>query len=94
MSRAPCSATNAERISRPSSVRIGIDWRFGFVVESRPVAATVWLKVVCRRPSSPISDGSGTRYVLRSFDSSRHSSITATISCSARIERSTFVSVE
>ena len=24
---------NAERISRPRSVRIGIAWRFGFVVE-------------------------------------------------------------
>ena len=94
MSRAPCSATKAERISRPISVRIGIDWRLGFVVERRPVAATVWLKVVCRRPSSPIMSGSGCRYVLRSFESSRHSSITATISCSARIVRSTLVSVE
>ena len=40
---------NALRISRPSSVRTGIAWRFGSEVESRPVAATVWLKVVCRR---------------------------------------------
>ena len=28
---------NADRISRPSPVRIGIAWRFGLVVESRPV---------------------------------------------------------
>ena len=56
----PDSATNALLISRPSSVRIGIAWRFGFVVESRPVAATSWLKCVCRRPSSgEIRLGSG-----------------------------------
>src|SRR5918912_1214530 len=36
MSRQPGSATKAERISRPSSVRIGIACRFGFEVESRP----------------------------------------------------------
>ena len=52
----------AERISRPRSVRIGIDCRFGLVVDSRPVEATVWLIVVCRRPvSSEISAGSGPR---------------------------------
>ena len=48
----PGSATKALRIERPSSVRIGIDWRFGFEVDRRPVAATVWLKCVCSRPSS------------------------------------------
>ena len=86
---------NAERISRPRSVRIGIDWRFGFVVDSRPVAATAWLNVVCRRPSAEsINDGSGTRYVLRSFDSSRHSSTTSTSGCSPRSDRSTRLSVE
>ena len=53
----PGSATKAERISRPSSVRIGIACRFGLVVERRPVAATAWLMVVCRRPSSAISVG-------------------------------------
>jgi hypothetical protein len=43
-------------------VRIGIACRFGFVVESRPVDATVWLKVVCSRASvSESSDGSGPR---------------------------------
>ena len=53
---------NAERISFPSSVRIGIDWRFGLVVESRPVEATVWLIVVWRRPvCSSIRAGSGRR---------------------------------
>ena len=69
----PSAATNAERI-RAELVRIGIDCRFGFVVESRPVAATAWLIVVWRRPSLPISSGNGRRYVLRSFVSSRHSS--------------------
>jgi hypothetical protein len=38
--------------------------------------------------------GSGSRYVFRSFEYSRHSSITATISWSPRIERRTRVSVE
>ena len=53
---------NAERIWRPRSVRIGIDCRFGFVVDSRPVAATAWLNVVWSRPSrSEINDGSGSR---------------------------------
>ena len=33
---------------------MGIACRFGFEVERRPVAATVWLMVVCRRPSSPM----------------------------------------
>ena len=45
----------AARISRPSSVRIGMFCRFGFVEESRPVAVPVWLKVVCRRPVAGLS---------------------------------------
>ena len=86
---------NAERIWRPSAVRTGIDCRFGFDVESRPVAATAWLNVVWRRPSrSEISDGSGSRYVLSSFEYSRHSSITGTISCASRSPRRTRLSVE
>ena len=40
----------AARISRPSSVRMGMFCRLGFEEERRPVAAPVWLKVVCRRP--------------------------------------------
>ena len=72
----PASATNAERISRPSSVRIGIACRFGFDVESRPVAATAWLIVVCRRAVLADQRRQRPRYVLISFDSSRHSSIT------------------
>ena len=36
---------------RPSSVRIGMFCRLGSVVESRPVAAIVWLNVVWIRPS-------------------------------------------
>ena len=44
----------------PISVRMGIDCRFGFVVDNRPVDATVWLNVVCRRPSvSEMSEGNG-----------------------------------
>ena len=45
----PGRGTNAARISRPSSVRIGMFCRFGFDDESRPVAAPVWLNVVCSR---------------------------------------------
>ena len=37
---------------RPSSVRIGMFCRLGSVLESRPVAAMVWLKVVWMRPSA------------------------------------------
>ena len=37
----------------PSSVRTGMFCRFGLVEESRPVAATAWLKRVWMRPSAP-----------------------------------------
>ena len=91
----PSAATNAERMRRPSSVRTGIDWRLGLVVERRPVAATAWLIVVWSRPSAgSISVGSGSRYVLRSFVSSRHSSTTGTSGWSSRIARRTRASVE
>ena len=57
-------------------------WRLGRIDESRPVAAVVWLNVVCRRPSAgSIRSGSGWRYVFRSFDCSRHCSTTSTIGC-------------
>ena len=49
------------RICRPTSVRTGMFCRFGRFAESRPVAAVVCEKVVCRRPSSPISSGNGSR---------------------------------
>ncbi len=39
-------------MARPSSVRTGTFCRFGSVEERRPVAATVWLKVVWIRPSA------------------------------------------
>ena len=69
--------------------------RFGLDVDSRPVEATAWLMFVCSRPSSAeIRLGSGPRYVFRSFEYSRHSSITGTISWSPRIARSTRASVE
>jgi DNA polymerase-1 len=61
---------------------------------NQTVAATAWLKCVCSRPSSPISVGSGPRYVSTSFVSSRQSSITSTIACSCLIVRRTRVSVE
>ena len=41
----------------PSSVRTGMFCRFGLVEESRPVAATAWLKRVWMRPSAPTSSG-------------------------------------
>ena len=44
----------ARRISRPSSVRIGMFCRFGSLLLSRPVAATAWLKHVWTRPVSGI----------------------------------------
>ena len=40
---------------RPSAVRIGMFCRFGSVAESRPVAATVWLKVAWMRPVSGLT---------------------------------------
>ena len=43
-------ATKAERISRPSAVRIGMFCRFGSLELSRPVAATTWLNDVWTRP--------------------------------------------
>ena len=61
MSLQPSSATKQARISRPRSVRMGMFWRLGFWLESRPVAAATWLKVVRSRPSSPSSDGNASR---------------------------------
>ena len=59
------------------------------------MAAPVWWKVGWMRPSrSAMSSGSGRRYVLRSFVSSRHSSTTGTSGWSSRIARSTRASVE
>src|SRR3972149_9409473 len=82
----PASATNALLISRPSSVRIGIAWRFGFEVESRPVAATVWLNVVWRRPSSgEIWLGGGPGYVFRGFEDSRRPSLPSTLPRARRL---------
>ena len=46
----PGSAVNAARISRPSSVRMGMFCRLGLVDDSRPVAVPVWSKVVCSAP--------------------------------------------
>ena len=40
----------APRISRPSSVLIGMFCRFGSLLLRRPVAATAWLKQVWTRP--------------------------------------------
>ena len=48
----PGSATKARRISRPTSVRIGMFCRLGSLLLKRPVAATAWLKQVWTRPVS------------------------------------------
>ncbi len=45
----PSDETKPRRISRPNVVRIGMFWRLGSEEESRPVAATAWLKVVWMR---------------------------------------------
>ena len=45
----PGSAINAARISRPSSVRMGMFCRLGFTDDSRPVADPAMLNVVCSR---------------------------------------------
>jgi len=93
--RWPSSATNAERISFPSSVRIGIDckvWiarreatrRSDSLVEGR-VEPAVGLRQQ-RRQRAQIR--------VEELESSRHSSITGTIAWSSRIDRSTFASVE
>ena len=47
----PSRGTKPRRMSRPSSRRIGMFWRFGSLDDSRPVAATVWLNDVWSRPS-------------------------------------------
>ena len=39
----PFSGTNARRMRRPNSVRMGMFWRFGSLELRRPVAVTVWL---------------------------------------------------
>ena len=57
----PGSATKQARISRPSSVRIGMFCRLGLFEDSRPVVAAVWLKVVCRRLSASTTSGSASR---------------------------------
>ena len=43
-------ATKQRRIALPRSVRTGMFCRFGSCDDSRPVAATVWLKFVWMRP--------------------------------------------
>src|ERR1035441_2753373 len=52
----------------PSSVRMGMFCKFGFDDDSLPVAAPVWLKLVCSRPvCGSISAGSASTYVPFSF---------------------------
>jgi hypothetical protein len=86
---------NALRICRPSSERIGMFCRFGFDEESLPVAATVWLKDVCSRPSfSSTILGRASRYVELSLSSSRHDSSASTIGCASRSFSRTLASVD
>ena len=84
------------RMSRPSSRRIGMFWRFGSLDDSRPVAATVWLNDVCSRPVCGFtSAGSASMYVLSSFDSSRYSMSSTGSSCPASASScSTLASVD
>ena len=62
---------NARRISRPPSLRTGMFCRLGFSLEIRPVVVAIWLNVAWIRPSSRMSGGSASAYVLRSFSTSR-----------------------
>ena len=62
---------------------------------SRPVAAPVWLKLVCSRPvRGSISAGSASTYVPFSLVSWRYSSTLRTISCSSASSSSTSAAVE
>ena len=72
----------------PSSVRIGMFWRFGSCDEMRPVSATTWLKVVWMRPvRGEISGGSASRYVPLSLVTSRCSRIGVMIAWLELLER-------
>ena len=79
--------TNADRIRRPSSVRIGMFCRFGSVEESRPVAAIVCMYVVWMRPSSAI-DFNSPSTVTRSRAASRCRSSASRNGCSVLPYRS------
>ena len=48
----PAAGMKAARMRRPSSPRMGMFCRLGSLELSRPVAAPVWLKMVCTRPVS------------------------------------------
>ena len=69
--------------------------RFGLVEDSRPVAAPVWLNVVCTRPSRGSTClGSASRYVEFSLSSSRQDRIASTIGWTSRSFSRTLASVE
>ncbi len=75
----------ARRISRPSSVRIGIFCRFGFVDDIRPVAVAVWLNVVWIFPVEGFMRvGNAFTYVVSSFLTPRISRIRSTNGCEER----------
>ena len=46
MNTHPFAGKNAFRINLPSSILIGIFWRFGSVLLNLPVTVIVWLKEV------------------------------------------------
>ena len=80
---------------RPSSVRIGMFWRFGFDDDSRPVAATSWLNEVWMRPVRGwMSAGSASAYVPFSLASWRYSRIFPGSACPSASSSSTSTSVE
>ncbi len=86
---------NARRISRPSSVRIGMFCRFGSLLLRRPVAATAWLKLVCTRPVSGFTScGSASMYVPFSFVMPRQSRISRGRSCVSASSSSTSTAVD
>src|SRR3989304_3843398 len=70
--------TNARRMERPISVRMGMFWRFGSLLESLPVAVTVWLRDVWSLPVfGLIISGRASIYVDLSFESVRNFRISA-----------------
>src|SRR5439155_429418 len=86
---------NAARISRPSSVRIGMFCKLGSLELSRPVAVPVCEKLVCRRPVSRwISFGSASTYVDLSLAISRYSMIFAGSGCWADNSSKTSAAVD
>src|SRR5437879_7511069 len=79
---APGGATKARRMASPRGVRTGMFCRFGSELDSRPVAAPAWLKLVWMRPVAGFTyPGKASTYVDLSFASSRYSMSSRGTSC-------------